>query len=239
MPQTLVYLPGLDGTGRLLHRQPRLFDCFDVHCVAYPQDQTSTYQSLAAFAVGEIERAGNGPAIVLAESFGGGVALTLALRRLDLVAKLVLINTFAYYPRCAIIHLAADLSVFLPAMPTPAWTRGLRGTFFFTQEITETERNEWWSRVDDVPMSVLGHRVRMMRELDLRSRLADIQTPTIVMAAANDRLVPSSAGHLLARRMPNAQLIQMPVNHAALIHPQVDVAIWLMNNRTRRQSCVK
>ena len=36
--------------------------------------------------------------VILAESFGGAVALTLALARPDLVGRLVLVNTFAHFP---------------------------------------------------------------------------------------------------------------------------------------------
>ena len=46
----LVYLPGIDGTGRLLFRQDRLFERFDVRCIGYPQDRPSTYPELAAMA---------------------------------------------------------------------------------------------------------------------------------------------------------------------------------------------
>ena len=98
----VVYLPGLDGTGRLLHRQADLHEQYDVRCIAYPQDQPQTYESLANLALSHLEGAGGG--IVLAESFGGAVALTLALQRPDLVQRLVLVNTFAYFPRRLIVE---------------------------------------------------------------------------------------------------------------------------------------
>src|SRR5262249_8719095 len=69
----LVYLPGIDGTGRLLFRQRRLFEEYDVRCVGYPQDRPSTYAELAALGEEQLLPEGG---IVLAESFGGAVALT-------------------------------------------------------------------------------------------------------------------------------------------------------------------
>src|ERR1700677_2877050 len=99
MRQALIFLPGLDGTGRLLHRQPRLLDEFDVQCIAYPQHRPTTYQELAEMGVKALEGSrGRLPGVILAESFGGAVALTLALSRPDLVDRLVLVNTFAHYP---------------------------------------------------------------------------------------------------------------------------------------------
>src|SRR5689334_23075669 len=87
----LLYLPGLDGTGRLLHRQPGLHAGYAVHCLSYPQDRPQTYTQLADAVIARLEE--TGPAVVLAESFGGAVALTAALARPELVRRLVLVNT--------------------------------------------------------------------------------------------------------------------------------------------------
>src|SRR5262249_24201051 len=72
----LVYLPGLDGTGRLLHRQPQLHDSYKVRSVAYPQDDVHTYKDLSDRAVAALDE--TGPGVALAESFGGAVALLAA-----------------------------------------------------------------------------------------------------------------------------------------------------------------
>src|SRR5260370_9127958 len=92
--RTLLYLPGLDGTQRLLHRQPGLHAAYDVVCQPYPQDEPQTYDSLAGLAAAALWacRTPEHPrAVVLAESFGRGVALTLALRRPELSERLVLV----------------------------------------------------------------------------------------------------------------------------------------------------
>jgi pimeloyl-ACP methyl ester carboxylesterase len=218
----LVYLPGLDGTGRLLHRQPELLARYAVHCVGYPQDGSNSYARLASLAVQFLEQ--GGPGVLLAESFGGGVALTIALSRPDLVRQMVLVNTFSYFPRRAVIRLASLFGRWLPHKPSSPITRGIRGRFFFAPEIPSSERDQWWERTADVPMSAFGHRFRMIAALDLRSQLASILTPTLVIAAPNDHVVPAEAGKDLARRLPRATLIQPRVGHAALIHPDVNIA---------------
>lgn len=219
----LVYLPGIDGTGRLLHRQPRLFEDYNVRCVSYPQLQPNTYEEL--FALGEAEL-GDG-AIVLAESFGGAVAMMLALKRPDLVRQLVLVNTFAYYPRRPLIRLLAIFGRYLPKRPSSVWTRDLRGILFFPPNTSQPEQDAWWNLTAEVPMWAYGMRIGMLANMDLRSRLNEIQCPTIVFVAPNDRIVPPPAGRLLAKRIPNARLIEMPFGHAAMIHPRLDVAEWL------------
>src|SRR5262245_31662357 len=122
--QALLYVPGLDGTGRLLYQQPGLHEAYRVICESYPQDRETTYEELAASAAGRLEQAAGGrPGVVLAESFGGGVGLTLALNRPDLVERLILVNTFAYFPARLLIQLGAYLGRWFPEKPSHPATR--------------------------------------------------------------------------------------------------------------------
>jgi pimeloyl-ACP methyl ester carboxylesterase len=217
----LVYLPGIDGTGRLLYRQPALLERYDVRCVSYAQDRAGTYEDLVALGEAELEPAGGD---VLAESFGGAPALLLALRRPDLVKRLLLVNTFAHFPRQPLIALLAFLGKYLPRRPGSVWTRGLRGRFFFPPDIPIAEHAAWWDRTADVPLWAYGQRLALIAKLDLRPRLREIAVPTTVFVSPNDRVVPPPAGRLLAKRLPNARLVELPAGHAALIHPKVDAA---------------
>jgi pimeloyl-ACP methyl ester carboxylesterase len=225
----LIYLPGLDGTGRLLHRQPRLHECYRVHCVAYPQNDIHTYADLVDLAIVALEATDGG--IILAESFGGAVALMTARKRPDLVRRLVLVNTFAYFPRRGIIQILAGLGRFLPAKPSSPATRPIRGIFFFSPDITASEQQEWWIRTADAPMHAFGRRFQLIADLDLRHRLAEIHIPTLVVAAPDDRVVAPCAGKTLARLLPRARLIQPRVGHGALIHPRMNVADLLEQPR--------
>ena len=53
--RTLLYLPGLDGTARLLHRQPDLHARYEVVCQPYPQDRPQTYDGLADLGITALE----------------------------------------------------------------------------------------------------------------------------------------------------------------------------------------
>jgi pimeloyl-ACP methyl ester carboxylesterase len=226
--ELLLYLPGLDGTGRLLHRQPALHERYSVHCIRYSQEVLTTYRELAVLVIGHLQE--KGPAIVLAESFSGPVALIVARERPDLVRRMVLVNTFAYFPRRLVISLAARVGPHLPPRPSHPWSRGLRGLLFFASQIPAAERAEWWERTADVPMRACGHRFAMIAGVDLRPLLPSIRVPALVLAAPNDRLVPASAGRQLAGLLSRAHLLQPRVSHAALIHPRVDVAALLANS---------
>src|SRR5262249_48288255 len=143
----LLYLPGLDGTGRLLHRQAALGRTYCLACLSYPQDRNVTYDELADAAAGPLLEQGAGQtAAVPAGAFGGGVALTLALRRPDLVGRMVLCNAFAWFPRRALLRGAFMLAPFLPGRPARPSTRRWRGRLIFSRDITPEERQAWWER---------------------------------------------------------------------------------------------
>jgi len=228
-PTCLVYLPGLDGTGKLLYKQPSLYKTYDLHEISYPQNRFATYEELAEMAVEPLRKAGSG--IVLAESFGGAVALTLALKYPDLIQRMVLVNTFAYFPRRFVIQAASWFGRFLPDKPSHPATRGFRSIFFFSKDVPAEDRAEWWNRTGTVPMRAFGYRLRLIEQLDLRSQLSQIHIPTLVLAAPNDRVVSFVAGLDLARRLPRAILVRKRVGHAAMVHPAVDVANLLADRR--------
>jgi pimeloyl-ACP methyl ester carboxylesterase len=233
----VVYLPGVDGTGRLLFRQTGLHDRYALRCASYPQDDRHTYADLAAVGIQHLRE--TGPGVVLAESFGGAVALLVALERPDLVRRLVLVNTFAHYPRRLIIDVLGFLGPWLPNAPTHPATRPVRGVFFFSPGIPKPEQDEWWDRTADVPMRAYGHRFRLLAGLDLRPRLGEIEVPALVFAAPNDWVVPATAGRLLARRLPRARLLAVPAGHAAMIDPRVDVSAWLEDRELWAASAVR
>ncbi|MCA9072522.1 MAG: alpha/beta fold hydrolase [Planctomycetaceae bacterium] len=228
--QPVIYFPGLDGTGRLLYRQQELLDTYDVQCESYPQDRPQTYEELADHAAEQLKANHPGEsAIVLAESFGGAVAITFSLRHPELVERLVLVNTFARYPRRAIISLGGWLGKFFPARPSPPRTRPFRSYFFFPKDVPKSEQDEWWGRTADVPMKAFGYRLALISKLDLRSRLAEIPMPALVLAAPNDKVVHPRAGRELAKLLPHAKLLEMPVGHGAMVHPDVNIAQLLQD----------
>lgn len=231
-PPPLLYLPGLDGTGRLLHRQPALHRDYQVEALAYNQEAPETYETIADRAAArllEIDQGKGRPGILLAESFGGAVALTLALKRPELVERMVLCNTFAHFPKSARLRIAKALAPWLPGRPAHPSTRPLRGWFFFAREIPPEERREWWERTADVPLKAFGNRLQMLGNLDLRPSLGSIEVPTLIIAAPNDRVVPACCGRELAEGLAKARRIEPPVGHAALIHPQINIAELLSN----------
>jgi pimeloyl-ACP methyl ester carboxylesterase len=78
-------------------------------------------------------------------------------------------------------------------------------------------------------------RLRILKQYDVRERLADIRVPTLFIAADEDHLIPSleQASYMMAR-VPGAMLrILDGHGHACLIAPGVDLARILSDWQSR------
>ncbi len=126
----LVYVPGMDGTGQLFYTQvPALARHFSVTMYAL-RDTATEMDALVA----DLERvvriaASNGePAVLVAESFGGALAMSFALAHPAMVRGLVVLNSFPYYGRQFRLRLALGMLRIMPwgMMRTVRWLTASR-----------------------------------------------------------------------------------------------------------------
>ncbi len=191
----IVYIPGIDGTGALmLGLEARLAAEFRLVSLAYELDgepAQDSYAGLAASVARVIRSRGIQRCIVIAESFGGAVALQLALDQPELVAGLMIVNSFAYYPERSRLEVALKLS---PLVPEAAFQFGRK--WFAPRNLFGRRRDA--QALDDfraLPGAFFDEgyvrRMQMIKDLDLRPRLAELRLPVALFASDADRIVPS------------------------------------------------
>src|SRR5690242_10693036 len=95
----VVLVPGINGSGELFYRQvPRLGRAYRVATYSLRDEADSFEQLVADLAhVVEIVAPLDRRAVIIGESFGGAVALTLALTHPERVTALVILNSFAHF----------------------------------------------------------------------------------------------------------------------------------------------
>ena len=112
----LVYVPGLDGSGEMLFaHEDEVARRFRLLRVPSRTDSAFDYDDLVGDVLAAMDDENVGRATVFAESFGGSVALELALRRPDRVERLVMLNTFAWFPNRALLRWGGALARSAPA----------------------------------------------------------------------------------------------------------------------------
>jgi len=222
----LVLVPGMDATGRLFYRQaPLLAGSYRVATYA-TRDSARTIEELLDDLdeiLGVLAPDG-GPVTVFGESFGGTVALSFALGRPARVAELVLMNTFPHFGPQLRLRLATLALRATPWNPMPLvrrWTaRRLKSSRTGPDDV-----RRFLEVSAETTLEGYRNRLRMLRDFDVRERLAEIRAPTLLLASGEDRLVPSvEQARLMAARIPNATVrILESHGHECVISPEIDL----------------
>ena len=187
--QTIVFLPGLDGTGISFEPLGKLLPSDVIaEIIQYPADKLLSFEETVCCARDQIKT--NREAIVIAESFSGPVAAALVGSG-QLKAKCLIFSaTFARSPRPLLLKLLACLPLeCIMAFPLPR--------FLLKHIIAGGERNAdvFMGMVQRiraiVPAKTLVHRLKVVDESDVRGLLAKIKIPCLYIQAASDRTVPA------------------------------------------------
>ena len=155
--------------------------------------------------------AGGGQAIVLGNGYGGFVALQLAIRHSDIVARLILADCGAAFSepgREAFRNMAAaSKAKGLAAIADVAMRRLFAPEFQEKHPDLMRDRREAFLRTDP---EVFGAACAALAELDLRPQLAQVKMPVLVLVGEHDEATPPPMSRELAAGLPNARLKVIP-----------------------------
>lgn len=138
-------------------------------------------------------------AILVGHSMGGAIAQQVALSNSDRVAGLVLIATGSKLP----VDPVLPQRILDAPEATLAWIIANA----WGPQVTDDLRALAQQRIAQTPLSVLRDDYLACQTFDVRDRLGAISAPTLVVGAAEDRMVPVSFSETLAGRIPRATLI--------------------------------
>jgi pimeloyl-ACP methyl ester carboxylesterase len=207
---SLVLLPGLDGTGALFRR---FLDALDpgirTVVVSYPQDRAVDYAGLQDIVRSFLPR--QEPFVLLAESFSGPVAISVAASRPAGLCGLILTCSFARNPRPWLTPLRPAVR-FLPVRAAPV---ALLAIPAFGRFATPALRGELAAALSRVAPSVIRSRLGAVLDVDVTARLALVVVPALYLRASDDWLVPAPAADGFAA-MPRIRFAEIEGPHFLL-----------------------
>jgi pimeloyl-ACP methyl ester carboxylesterase len=224
--EALVLVPGMDGTGLLFYRQvPLLARSYRVATYALRDDATSMDALVADLSrVIDVASHATRRAVIVGESFGGALALSLALAHPEKVGGLVILNSFPYFAPQLRLRLAIGG---LTLMPWGAMGLVRRVTAFrlHSRHTHRAEMRRFLQLTARASREGYLGRLRLLRTYDVRDRLSEIRCPTLFLAADEDHLVPSVAqARYMAARVPGAVSRTLAGHgHICLIAPDIDL----------------
>ena len=223
----LIYISGLDGTGQLFFKQsPALSRSYRVVTFRSRERGQFTYEDLADDVAAIIKDQRERQAIIVAESFGGGVALTFALRHPQMLDRLVIINSFPRFRNRLLIKLGVWLASILPFPSIWPFRKAASIMGLWADGVSKEDRRRFFKAVKTVEGPGYVRRLKLIRDLDLVEWLPTIHAPTLFIAGMKDRLIDSvGEGCFMASIMPNAKLVMIRgAGHACLLGNRVHLA---------------
>jgi len=153
--------------------------------------------------------------VLVGDSFGAVISLTLALRRPPGLVGLVLSGGFAANPLPAWKGVAARASRFAPG---PLYRQGtlrfhafqLASKFDAAAEVPHRQRDYRRLFVDNTPRVSYSARVTSVISFDVRDRLPEVGVPTLLITPEDDRLVGEQAAREVLAGIPDAREVVLP-----------------------------
>lgn len=198
---TLVVLPGLDGSGRLVREFARIADA---HVITYPQDRVLSYRELADHVAAHLPR---GRCTLIAESFAGPLAVHVVSRSEVDVDCLAFCNSFV----------APPLPRALRVLPLTTLARIQAPDWILSILLGGTDLRERRAAMGEAHARVLASRIRMALTEDVRAMLAATTLPVVDVRSHGDHFLPRKAARrkVLAAR-PDATTADAVGPHALL-----------------------
>jgi len=216
---TLVLLPGMDGTGELFSRFAQALGTdIDTRVLRYPVDRPWGYAELSAF-VREALPADR-PYVLLAESFSGPIGIQIAAQAPPRLQGLVLCCTFASNPRPAM----RPFGGLLPTLPLAAMRATPLGRVLMGRDFEPALNADLAAAMRQLPSAVMRARLKAVLDVDVTADLCSIAAPVLYLRAREDLVVPRSAGERIAKIKPDVEMAELPGPHFLLQTRPVEAA---------------
>jgi pimeloyl-ACP methyl ester carboxylesterase len=209
----VIILPGMDGTGKLLEPLGQCLQELGLPntILSYPAGQSQSYATIIKEIV-EPALPEKEDFVILAESFAGPMALTLAQRQIPHLKGLVLVVTFAAPPDSMLLALSGLLPMkSIMSIPVPCW---MAHKIMLGGRMPRGDPDVFCQVIKEVQAEVMAYRAEQIRKLRLAS--TPISLPCLYIRALDDNLLPANAVDGVKALVPNLEIHEIPGPHLVL-----------------------
>ncbi|HAA33144.1 MAG TPA: alpha/beta hydrolase [Cyanobacteria bacterium UBA8553] len=226
-----VFLPGMDGTGQLLRSQTKgLETAFDVRCLAIPPDDLTNWEDLTLKVVNlveeELKKRSSRSVYLCGESFGGCLAIKVALEAPYLFDRIILVNPASSFNQRPWLLWGAQLNRLVPDNLYGVSALALLPFLSNLAKIAPSDRRALLKAMQSVPAKTANWRISLVSEFDVdEMQLGCLTPPVLVIAGGADRLLPSvHEAERLVNCLPDAKMVVISQSgHACLLETDVNL----------------
>lgn len=183
----MVYLPRMDGTGQLLRAQTADLEAgFDVRCLAIPPEDLTDWDDLTRNVLdlidGELEKSPR-PVYLCGESFGGCLALKVAIASPQLFKRIILINSASALNLRPWLNWTSQLTNIVPGYLYDIAALGLLPFLASLGRVDRSDRQELLKSMRYVPPETVLWRISLLRDFNVDDK--QLRTLHVVHKTAN------------------------------------------------------
>lgn len=207
----LFLLPGLDGTGKLLNLPANyLADLYETKILAYPHDIKLKYQELADYIENLLPT--DKPYYLLAESFGGPLAIELAVRHPKQVLGLILSATFISSP----VYLSFLLNPVTELLPIQHIPQLLSDYIFLGNHGTPDLKKLLNETLVTLNNDVINFRIKEVINLQSNEKAYKLTLPILYLQGKYDNIIKAYNYENLKKELPQARKVVINSSHMVL-----------------------
>lgn len=156
-----------------------------------------------------MDAVGSGRAALLGASEGGPMSILFAATYPQRTRALVLYGSYAHFHTWVMGRKA--LEDFIRGIES-SWGTGVSSPLFAPDQSKDGRFPAWWGRYErhSASPSAAVALAQMNAGIDVRSVLASVRVPTLVIHRRDDVRVKYDGGKYLAEKIPGAQFVEMP-----------------------------
>lgn len=226
-----VFLPGMDGTGQLLRTQTKgLETAFDVRCLMIPANDLTNWKDLSQTVVNlieeELQKRPTRSVYLCGESFGGCLAIKVALQAPHLFDRIILINPATSFNQRPWLRWGTQLAHWMPEWLYGISTLVLLPFLSALPRLDKSSRRALLDAMQSVPPKTVIWRIALVRDFDVdETQLRGINQPVLLIAGGADQLLPSvEEAERLVNWLPNAKTVVLPpCGHTCLLESDVNL----------------
>jgi pimeloyl-ACP methyl ester carboxylesterase len=227
-----IFLPGLDETSLDLMRSQTktLEDAFDIRCLVIPPENLDDWNVLAAKVVAlieeELSRSPRSSVYLCGESFGGCLALKVAIAAPHLFDHLILVNPASSFNQYPWIHWGSLFVRFFPNFAYQPLSATALPFLVPLHRISYRTGLMLMAEIASAPKESSVWRIDLMREFAVSElQLRSLSQPVLLVASQMDLLLPSVPEvQRLAQIFPNVQVELLPHSgHACLLETDINL----------------
>jgi pimeloyl-ACP methyl ester carboxylesterase len=228
----------MDGTGQLLRAQTAGLEVgFDVRCLAIPRQDLTTWDVLTNNVLdlihAELERSSQRPVYLCGESFGGCLAMKVAIQAPQLFKRIILINPASSFHLRPWLNWASQLTYLVHPSLYEIGSLGLLPFLASLPRISRSDRQELLKSMRSVPPETVLWRLSLLREFHVEEeQLRQLTQPILLIAGMLDRLLPSvDEVKRLVEILHNTKMVILPDSgHACLLEENINLYKIMRDN---------